>query len=29
MAVNHYVRIMHWMEKEQDCIADGTRSACT
>jgi homoserine kinase type II len=29
MAVNHYIRIMHWMEKEEDCIADGTRSACT
>ncbi len=28
-AVNHYIRIMHWLEKEKDCIADRTHSACT
>jgi len=29
MAVNHYIGIMHWMEKEEDRVADSTRVACT
>jgi len=29
MGLNHYMRILHWMEEERDCIADKTRLACT
>jgi len=29
MAVNHYIGIMHWMEEEEDSIADRTHLACT
>jgi homoserine kinase type II len=28
-AVDHYIRIMHWLEDERGSIADKTRSACT
>ena len=29
MALNHYIRMMHWLEEEEDSIADRTRVACT